>query len=226
VAQRGRIAMDLGDLDLTAEFAAQLRAILPRLPVDGRRPYIVVTAGEMAARVGDLEMAATCYRMALPYAGSHLNSMSACYGAVARPLGAIAAALGLPAAEGHLAAAVALEERGGSPPLLAVAQLAHARFLRDSDHRRSRALAAQALTTARRLGMTKVAAEAEELSRSPLTAREREIAALVAAGLSNRAVASRLYLSERTVETHVRNLLGKLGLSGRADLRGESQYRH
>jgi DNA-binding NarL/FixJ family response regulator len=53
---------------------------------------------------------------------------------------------------------------------------------------------------------------------SPLTAREREIAALVAQGLSNKAIAEQLVLSDRTVEMHVSNALGKLGFSSRAQL--------
>ena len=50
------------------------------------------------------------------------------------------------------------------------------------------------------------------------TAREREVAGLVARALSNRQVAERLVLSERTVESHVRSVLAKLGLTNRAEL--------
>lgn len=51
-----------------------------------------------------------------------------------------------------------------------------------------------------------------------LTAREREVAGLVAAGLSNRAIAERLVVSERTIEKHVENALAKLSFSSRAQL--------
>jgi predicted ATPase/DNA-binding CsgD family transcriptional regulator len=53
---------------------------------------------------------------------------------------------------------------------------------------------------------------------SPLSEREREIAALVADGLSNRDVADRLHISVRTAENHVSHILVKLGLRSRAQL--------
>jgi DNA-binding CsgD family transcriptional regulator len=51
-----------------------------------------------------------------------------------------------------------------------------------------------------------------------LTGREREVAALVATGKSNRAIADELIVSERTVESHVTNILGKLGFTSRAQI--------
>jgi predicted ATPase/DNA-binding NarL/FixJ family response regulator len=51
-----------------------------------------------------------------------------------------------------------------------------------------------------------------------LTAREQQVAELVADGLTNRAVASRLHLSERTVENHVLHACTKLGLANRTQL--------
>lgn len=50
---------------------------------------------------------------------------------------------------------------------------------------------------------------------SLLTRRERQVADLVATGLSNRAIAERLVISRRTTENHVENILTKLGLSSR-----------
>ena len=60
--------------------------------------------------------------------------------------------------------------------------------------------------------------EASESSPSELTAREWEVARLVAEGLSNRCIAQQLIVSERTVDTHVSHILRKLGLSSRAQI--------
>lgn len=49
----------------------------------------------------------------------------------------------------------------------------------------------------------------------PLTDREAQVLALVAQGLSNLEIAERLVISERTVRTHVSNILGKLHLANR-----------
>ena len=51
-----------------------------------------------------------------------------------------------------------------------------------------------------------------------LTPREREVAALIAQGRSNRAIAGELVISERTVEKHVANILATLELTSRAQL--------
>jgi ATP/maltotriose-dependent transcriptional regulator MalT len=53
-----------------------------------------------------------------------------------------------------------------------------------------------------------------------LTAREREIAGLVADGLSNHDIAERLVITEGTVEVHVKHILGKLGYRSRTQVAG------
>ncbi len=51
-----------------------------------------------------------------------------------------------------------------------------------------------------------------------LTRRETEVAELVAQGLSNRAIADQLVVSQRTAETHIENILVKLGFSARSQI--------
>jgi DNA-binding NarL/FixJ family response regulator len=51
-----------------------------------------------------------------------------------------------------------------------------------------------------------------------LTAREREVAVLIAQGRSNREIAHRLVLSERTVQTHITNILAKLRFNSRTQI--------
>lgn len=53
---------------------------------------------------------------------------------------------------------------------------------------------------------------------APLTRREREIASLVAQGKTSREIAAALVVGERTVETHISNILGKLGFSSRREI--------
>ena len=51
-----------------------------------------------------------------------------------------------------------------------------------------------------------------------LTSAEHRVAALVAAGRTNREVAAELYLGERTVETHLSHIYAKLGVRSRTEL--------
>jgi threonine dehydrogenase-like Zn-dependent dehydrogenase/DNA-binding CsgD family transcriptional regulator len=52
----------------------------------------------------------------------------------------------------------------------------------------------------------------------PLSQRECEVAALVAAGRTNREIATELQIARRTVDAHVSHILGKLGLASRAEI--------
>jgi DNA-binding NarL/FixJ family response regulator len=53
---------------------------------------------------------------------------------------------------------------------------------------------------------------------SPLSRREHEVAQLVAQGLTNKQIAEKLFVSERTAENHVQHILTKLGLSNRTQI--------
>ena len=56
--------------------------------------------------------------------------------------------------------------------------------------------------------------------RGPLAKREADVARLVAEGLTNKQIGARLFISERTVDSHVRSILNKLGFNSRAQIGG------
>ena len=161
--------------------------------------------------------------------GSGLVSLN---GSVYWPLGRLAAMLGrTEQALDHFASALALNTRLGARPFVVVTRLDWAATLAGrgagDDLAQARALVRQAAIEARRLDMPGPADRAERLAREleqaigaadPLTRREREIAGLICDGLTNRAIADRLVLSERTVEGHVRSTLAKLQLTNRTEL--------
>ncbi len=104
-----------------------------------------------------------------------------------------------------------------------------ARLLQDGDRAElaeAAALAQDALDLAVRLEMPGTVAAAGQLAAriaadrdqaDPLTGREREVAALLAQALSNRQIAARLVLSERTVGSHVRSILAKSQCANRTE---------
>ena len=128
------------------------------------------------------------------------------------------------------------DERIGARPDVALGRLDVARTLARADWptadrpatlRTALAGARSAADECRGLDMPGHASRADalvaELTRSlaaddPLSPREREVVDLVVAGLTNHEIAARLYLSERTVESHVRAALMKLGCRNRAEL--------
>ena len=78
----------------------------------------------------------------------------------------------------------------------------------------------EAVRELRHLGrrVSRPAREATGGGLGPLTAREREIAGLVAAGRTNREIAEQLVLSAKTIEAHLRNIFAKLGVRSRVEL--------
>jgi DNA-binding CsgD family transcriptional regulator len=101
------------------------------------------------------------------------------------------------------------------------------------DRQAAAALLEAALAGSRAIGAKRVEALAEDLGRRSrlrltaggtpdnpyqLTRRELEVLELVAEGLTDRAIGTRLFISHRTVERHVSNLLAKLGATRRAEL--------
>jgi predicted ATPase/DNA-binding NarL/FixJ family response regulator len=189
--------------------------------------------GEMAVDHGDLAAAQSLYRDSLDIwqeLGDQWRLATALEG-VAR----LAAARGEREPALQLAgAAAALRERIGTP--LAPA----ARSLLERGLERARLALGEAASAAWAEGLAMplqraltIATAVEKLAPTPappsgapgitgergwLTRRERDIALLVARGLTNRQISAEVVLSERTVEAHVRNILQKLSLPSRTHL--------
>lgn len=143
-------------------------------------------------------------------------------------MAAVAALRGQPVRASRLwGAAEALREVIGLP--LSPFDRAHYDYERYLDIARSRLDEAawtaaweegRAMTPERAAGYALGSGEAEPPRRpaGELTRREREIAALVARGLTNRQISAELVISEHTVDTHVHKILRKLGFRSRAQI--------
>ena len=131
-------------------------------------------------------------------------------------------------ADDAFANAVAEHERLGLPLERARTLLAHGVALRRARQKRSaRAALEEAETIFERLGSRLWAERARsELarvggrapSRGALTPTEQRVAGLAAAGKANKEIAAELYVTVRTVETHLTKIYEKLGVRGRAEL--------
>jgi non-specific serine/threonine protein kinase len=124
-------------------------------------------------------------------------------------------------------AAAALREQAGTP--LTVAYHRRLDVELEPARRALGRLAGASLAEGRTLSLEGAIAEAvatappEPTQRrqpdgGPLSAREREVAALISRGYSNHRIATHLVVSESTVATHVQHILGKLDLGSRAQV--------
>lgn len=135
--------------------------------------------------------------------------------------------------EGHYLRALEAHARSGRLPARARTELAYGEYLRRSrrrvdarEHLRAALALFEDLGAARwaERAATELRASGETARRrdvssiNDLTAAERQVAALVRQGLSNRDVAAQLFVSPRTVDFHLRNVFSKLGVASRAEL--------
>ncbi|HEY6682294.1 MAG TPA: AAA family ATPase [Propionibacteriaceae bacterium] len=186
----------------------------------------------ICAELGRLDELAMLLNRLEQFRGEHAAGDGVVYlGPVELALGRGAAALGrLDHAIDDLAVAAERAARAGAPGFVAEAQyhLAMALLGRNNpgDHDRAKNAALDADRLARALGMGayvhRTGALVASLShrRTPvvLSPREAEVARLVAKGLTNREIAERLVISDRTAENHVQHILTKLGFSTRSQI--------
>jgi DNA-binding CsgD family transcriptional regulator len=187
--------------------AIELALEAGRVASESGQQAIAVLALHDAVRFGDQ----TCLDRLVDVA-------TATGGRLATVIAAHAAAVRDRAAAGIAAAAHQFEEIGALLSAADAAAQAAVVYERADDRRRSAEAAGAANRLAVECGGIRTPALDLAAHPLPLTVREREIANLVAAGLSNRDIADRLTVSVRTVEGHLYRACIKLDISDREDL--------
>ncbi|MFG3026133.1 AAA family ATPase [Streptomyces sp. NPDC048254] len=224
---RNLVAIGQGDYEEALAQAARIGPPgAPTAGVPGR--WMVLDFVEAAVRTGRVEDARAHVRAAqeagIPRIGPRTELITAGAAAVAAA-DAEAAAL--------FEAALALPDSGRWPWDFARIQFAYGQWLRRThDMAGARTQLGAALETFDRIGAEMMAQRAAAELRATgvsgarpdaapeqLTAQERQIAELAATGLSNKQIGERLFLSHRTVGSHLYRVYPKLGISSRAALR-------
>lgn len=223
LGQVGRVAIWDGDLVAARKHFEEMRAHAQSIGSLG----FVADALELLAAVSELEEQ---YGVAAGFLADALRihirrRIPADTAWALRNSTGVLAALGHPSLAAQLLGAVE-----GLSPLPR-----HPKAIAIHEHRVDRirtALGPEAMEKARREGGSLSAEQATEAALAVLTGaagssrkgwakagllspREREVAGLIADGRSNRAIAARLFIGERTVETHVQHILNKLGFDSR-----------
>ncbi|MEZ4770196.1 MAG: LuxR C-terminal-related transcriptional regulator [Caldilineales bacterium] len=187
---------------------------------------LLYNLGYAHLRLGDINSADSCFREALTIqqAQHNMAGMAECLagfaalavtrgrpGDAARWLAAVAAG----GWESHIAKWPATRQEYERTLELARAQCTGETWQTEQTAGAELSLEAAAVEALRPATTTTPRSEETD---QPLTARELEVAGLIASGLSNGEIADRLVLSKRTVEHHVANILGKLGVTKRTEI--------
>ncbi|CAI9403552.1 helix-turn-helix transcriptional regulator [Aestuariimicrobium sp. T2.26MG-19.2B] len=227
-----------GDRGRAVALLATLADLPERVPVGPRWMGTLGQIGLAAAALDDPDLARRCHALLAPTApwyGADGGGTPFYSGSNEYPLGVIAVAAGQrDVAADHFSRAITENQRIGARPYVALARLGLAECLEhdpapSAGHRSGtptvRELAAAAAEEFRLLDMPGPLLGAERLLARPaptdaplLTTRELQVARLVGQAHTNRQIADQLVVSVRTVESHVRSALAKLGFSTRTEL--------
>ena len=236
---RGWLALVLVGLGRMDEAGVIWRAIAPHvaeLPKGALESFIAQAGhARLCVAFADREHAGAIYRELEPFAALWVCALadSPSDGPVRLHLARLSLLLGdLDDAEFQTTQALAMAHSSHALPFvadahLALAEIAAARATLGDDAARASANehAGSAVQQAERMGLLPLAVKARAIVAAhrprrsgSLTEREQQVVALLATGLSNRAIAQRLQLSERTVENHVSHVLTKTGHTSRAGI--------
>ena len=215
-----------GDLEAVATAAAQ-GARLSRAAGDlYSLGMMLMNQGYAALRSGDLRNADEWLTEGLRIAHQIDDRVAQCY--LVGALGCCAAAGRNPRLAAELLGAMenlSAEIGAGVHPSMAPALIEASRSAGaalgaaafSSAHHTGRQLSRDAAV---RLALRDAAASVVDRTSDVLSRRETDVARLVTEGLSNKEIGTRLFISERTVESHVRNILTKLGFTSRTQVAG------
>ncbi len=200
----------------------------------------LATRAELAAMFDEPEVAADLAARLRPAADLFVTGGAGTVtnvGSVRTYLGIAEATCGrLDEAVREIRLGITANDTAGIAPHAALARFELAQVLarrrRPGDVEEAAALCATATSSAARLGMAPLRRRADELATTlrgdapaGLTPREAEVAAQVAQGLTNKQIAALMHISERTAESHVQHILGKLGLANRTQIAAWSAQR-
>jgi DNA-binding CsgD family transcriptional regulator len=231
--ERANVLALTGSLPEARSIYDRLCGLLPYPTEHPAWAAVLTQMVELIVRFSDVEAAGIVYQQLLPfrpYPGALGTSTVYFFGTISRILGELAGVFGDKATATELLREALPRNRAiGARPDIALTSLSLAGLLRDGDRAQraeAAALAQDALDLSARLDMPGPVAAAGRLAAQlaagrddadPLTGREREVATLLTEALSNRQIAARLVLSERTVESHVRSILAKTQCANRTE---------